>query len=344
MEWKERPYKPKAFDHAMKPITTLFFMLAAWHCFGQSHSFYSKPDTLRIDSKIFGTVRKISVSIPNDYDKLQQPKNCILYVDGGDDEIAGTMLQAVNNLYLSDDIPQSILVGIFHENRDQELQEKNKLYEFITAEVLPKITATYSLKKEITVVGHSFGAYFATFCFLKNNALFNNCIAISPAFWPNNGDIYLIAEQVQKQQDQPTGYFYVAIGNKRWDDISLRSGVLQFKKIMESKKNKVQFYFQDLKGFNHHSSPTVGFGLGLNFCFDDWEWESVLEEQNRRIRAFPDFWQHDELKADALQHLNRTQEASETYQIAIKKLQGDKNISPTNRKRFIKRLNNKMRR
>lgn len=115
----------------MKQIISIFFILITLNCFCQSHSFYSKPDTLNIDSKIFGTIRRITVSIPNDYEKLKQPKNCILYVDGDDDEISGTILQATNNLYLYDDIPQSILVGIFHENRDQELQEKYKLYDFI---------------------------------------------------------------------------------------------------------------------------------------------------------------------------------------------------------------------
>lgn len=323
----------------MKVLITIFLISVALNCFCQSHSFYSSPDTLSIDSRIFGTVRKITVSIPNDYAKLQQPKNCILYVDGDDDEIAGTILQSANNLYLYDDIPQSILVGIFHENRDQELQEKNKLYDFIAIEVLPKITEKYSLKKEITIVGHSFGAYFATFCFLKNNIIFNNCIAISPAYWPNKNDIYTLAKQ-----ESPTGNFYLAIGDKRWDDISLRAGVFKFKTIIEGKKVNLNFRFNDLIGFNHNSSPTVGFGLGLNFCFDEWEWGSVLEDQNNRIKSFPDFWRHYELKADALRHLKRPTEAIEIYKTAIEKLKLDKEISIADRKLFLKRIEDKMKR
>ena len=328
----------------MKQIITIFFILITLNCFCQSHSFYSKPDTLHIESKIFGTVRKITVSIPNDYGRLKQPKNCILYVDGDDDEIAGTILQTTNNLYFYDDIPQSILVGIFHENRDQELKEKNKLYDFISNEVLPKIREKYSINKEITIVGHSFGAYFSTFCFFKNNALFNNCIAISPAYWPNNYDIYTIMEQELKKQEKLTGNFYLAIGDKRWDDISLREGVLNFKNIIESKGNNFTFRFNDLNGFNHNSSSTVGFGLGLNFCFDEWEWESVLEDQNNRIKSFPNFWRHYELKADALRHLKRITEAVEIYKTTIEKLNLDKDISITERKLFLKRIEGKMRR
>jgi predicted alpha/beta superfamily hydrolase len=326
----------------MKKIISLFFILIRLNCWAQAHSFYSQPDTLHIQSKIFGSVRTITVSIPKDYAKVQQAKNCILYVDGDDDEIAGTIIQATNNLYLSDDIPQSILVGIFHENRDQELQEKNKLYDFITTEVLPKIAGKYLIKNEITIVGHSFGAYFATFCFFKNNALFNNCIAISPAYWPNKNDIFTTAEQELKKQGKPTGNFYLAIGDKRWDEISLRDDVFVFKKLIENKRKFFRFRLDDLIGFNHQSSPTVGFGLGLNFCFDEWEWLSVLEDQNNRIKSFPNFWQHYELKADALQHLKRRNEATETYKTTIEKLNLDKEISTSDRKLFLKRIKDKM--
>jgi predicted alpha/beta superfamily hydrolase len=326
----------------MKQIITIFFILITLNCWCQSHSFYSKPDTLRIDSKVFGTLRKITVSIPNDYKKLEQPKNCILYLDGDDDEIAGTILQATNNLYLYDDIPQSILVGIFHEQRDEELKEKNKLYDFITTEVLPKIKEKYAVKNEITIVGHSFGAYFSTFCFFKNNSLFNNCIAISPAYWPNKNDIYKVAENELMKKEKLTGSFFLAIGDKRWDDINLRDGVFKFKNLIESKRNSFTFRFNDLNGFNHNSSPSVGFALGLNFCFDEWEWESVLDDQNNRIKSFPDFWRHYELKADALLHLNRKTEAKEIYKIAIEKLNIDKEISINDSKVSLKRIKLKM--
>lgn len=328
----------------MKPLIILLLCAITLNCLGQSHSFYTSQDTLSIDSKVFGTIRKITVSIPLDYDRLSQPKNCILYLDGDNDEIAGTITQAANNLYLFDDIPQSILVGIIHQDRDQELREKHKLYDFITAEVLPVISEKYAIKKEITIVGHSFGAYFASYCFLKNNTIFNNCIAISPAFWPNDYDIYGVAEEALGRKEQLTGNFYLAIGDKRWDDISLRDGFFKFREIIESGDRDFNFRFDDLVGFNHNSSPTVGFGLGLNFCFDEWEWGSVVDDQNNRIKSFPDFWRHYELKADALIRLNQTSEVIETYMISIEKLKSDEGVSTTDKELFLKRLEDKMKR
>ncbi len=208
--------------------------------------------------------------------------------------------------------------------------------------MIPKLQETYTLKKEVTIIGHSFGAYFSTYCFFKNNELFNNCIAISPAYWPNDKDIYAIAEEELSKKVKLTGTFYLAIGDKRWDDVSLREGVFKFKSMIESKDSHITIQFQDLVGFNHNSSPTVGFGLGLGFCFDQWEWESVVEEQTTRISSFPDFWRHYELKADALNHLDRTNEANEVYRIAIDKLNADKEISKAERKIFLNRLKQKI--
>ena len=326
----------------MKLSIFFFFLLSAMNCFCQSHSFYSKPDTLTIKSKVFGTERKITISKPLDNEKIKAQKNLIMYLDGDNEEITGTIIQATNNLYLYDDIPQSILVGIFHENRDQELLEKNKLFKFLYHEVIPKITEKYNTKKKVTILGHSFGGYFATYCFLKNNDIFNNCIAISPAYWPNKKDIFEFAEKEFKKETKLTGNFYLAIGDKRWDDISLRGDFFKFKTILAQGNGNFNLQYNDLVGFNHNSSPTVGFGLGLNFCFDQWEWNSVVTDQNNRIKSFPDFWQHYELKADALKKLKKYKEANKTYKIAADKLKLDTEVSTSDRKIFTKRMKDKI--
>ncbi|MDO6490193.1 MULTISPECIES: alpha/beta hydrolase [unclassified Cellulophaga] len=326
----------------MKLIVSIFLLFLTTNSFCQSHSFYSKPDTLIIKSKIFDTERKITVSLPLDYEKIKEPKNLIVYVDGDNEEITGTILQATNNLYLYDDIPQSILVGIFHQDRNEELVEKKKLFKFLDSEVIPMIANKYNIKKKITIVGHSFGGYFSTYCFLKNNTVFNNCISISPAYWPNDSDIYDIVKKELEKESKLTGNLYLAIGDKRWDDISLREDFFKFTTILEKGDNNINFQYNDLVGFNHNSSPTVGFGLGLNFCFDQLEWNSVIIDQNNRIKSFPDFWQHYELKADALKHLEKYKEANEAYKVALNKLKLDKEVSVSDKEKIENRLQKKM--
>ena len=134
----------------------------------------------------------------------------------------------------------------------------------------------------------------------------------------------------------------MAIGDKRWDDISLRGDFFKFKTILAQGNGNFNLQYNDLVGFNHNSSPTVGFGLGLNFCFDQWEWNSVVTDQNNRIKSFPDFWQHYELKADALKKLKNYKEANKTYKIAADKLKLDTEVSTSDRKIFTKRMKNKI--
>lgn len=106
--------------------------------------------------------------------------------------------------------------------------------------------------------------------------------------------------------------FYLAIGDKRWDEISLRKYVLRAKKILEQIKG-LYFGFNDLIGFGHNATPTVGFGLGLGFIYDEWEWTNILREQERNLKSYPGFWGHLEIKADALLHLNQIIEARALY-------------------------------
>lgn len=306
-------------------------------CLAQTYSQLNTSDTISIRSKIFETERKIIVTRSLKI-KKENKNSCILYMDADDRDINGIILQSANSLIASKEIPQSYLVGIMQQDRNTELVEKEKLYQFITEEVFPFLEKEYNIENKITIAGHSFGAYFATYAFFKNNDIFNSCIAISPAYWPNNKDVFrLIDEKISSV----SGNFFLAIGNKRWDEISLRDDAIVANKLLGNSK-KLRFNFADLTGFSHNATPTVGFGLGLNYIFDDWEWANILNEQNRRLKDEPDFWGFLEIKADALCHLGRSSEAHTIYKESLYNVKKDNELSSEKRTEIIKRLNQKM--
>ncbi|GEM53591.1 hypothetical protein EB1_33810 [Empedobacter brevis NBRC 14943 = ATCC 43319] len=152
-------------------------------------------------------------------------------MDADDKNINGIFLQSANNLMVFKEIPQSYLAGIMQEDRNKELLEKDKLYKFLTEEVIPMLRYSSSQKK--TIARHSFGGYFATYSFLKNNALFNSCIAISPAYWPNEKDMLLI---MHDKINTVSGHFYLAVGDKRWNEISLRDYIFDARKLWSNSK------------------------------------------------------------------------------------------------------------
>lgn len=317
-----------------------FAVILSNFCFAQAYSQFGKSDTISITSKIFQAERKIivtkSLKIKND----SKENNCILYMDADDKNINGILLQSVNNLISDKEIPQSYLVGIIQQDRNNELVEKDRLLRFLIEEVIPLLEKNYAISKKVTIAGHSFGAYFATYAFLKDNAVFNSCIAVSPAYWPNKQDVLVLMND-KIEANSVSGNFYLCVGDKRWDEISLRDDVFKAQKLMNSSKS-IRLNFNDLKGFSHNATPTVGFGLGFGFIYDEWEWGNILEEQERKLKSFPAFWGHLEIKADALYHLKRISEAKVIYQEALKNISKDQDLSEQKKLDVTKRLNSEI--
>lgn len=121
-------------------------------------------DTISIKSKVFETERKIIITRSLKI-KKENKNSCILYTDADDRDINGIILQSANNLIASKEMPQSYLVGIMHQDRNTELVEKEKLHRFINEEVFPFLEKEYTIENKVTIAGHSFGAYFATYAF-----------------------------------------------------------------------------------------------------------------------------------------------------------------------------------
>lgn len=310
------------------------------NCSAQTYSQFKKSDTISIASKIFQSERKVIITTPQRIKNEGEENNCIIYTDADDKNITGTLLQAADNLSLYKEIPKSYLVGIIQEDRNNELTEKDKLLEFLKEELIPWLKKNYNISEKVTIVGHSFGAYFATYAFLKDNAIFNSCIAISPAYWPNNNDVLVLMDEKTKM-NSIQGNFYLAVGDKRWDEISLRKYVFKAQNLLNNSKN-IRFNFNDLEGFSHNATPTVGYGLGLSFVYDEWEWGNILTEQERRLKSYPTFWGHLEIKADALYHLDRPLEAKTIYKEALKDIPTDKDLSDDEKSELTIRLNNKI--
>lgn len=321
-------------------LALFLIQISISHSFAQNYSQLSKSDTISIDSKVFQTKRKVIVTKPLKIGNSDKNSNVILYLDANDKNINGTLLQTADNLINTNEIPKSYLIGIIQEARNTELLEKSKLLKFLTDELIPFLENKYSISKQMTIVGHSFGAYFATYAFLSNNSIFNSCVAISPAYWANDGDVFSLMKEKIKI-NALTGSFYLAIGDKRWDDISLRNDVFKSEQLLKQVK-KLRFGFTDLKGFSHNATPTVGYGLGLGFVYDEWEWENILTEQNGRLLSFPGFWGHLEIKGDALYHLNKKTEAKTIFEEALIDIPKDEDLSNKEKIETEKRIKEKI--
>jgi len=314
------------------------FILLTNNINAQNYSILSESDTLSLYSKVFESNRKLILTKSKSIS--DRDINCIIYLDAHWSNVNGMILQTADNLIITKEIPESILVGIIPENRDEELTSKDYLLKFIIDEVIPYLSKEFNISPKATIAGYSLGGYFATYSFLQYNSIFNSCIAISPAYWPNNCDVIELIRQ-KNENDSICGNLYIAIGNRRWVDISIRDFVFEAKEVIEENE-KIRFRFNDLDGFSHNSTVTIGFGLGLGFIYDDWEWINILEEQNEYLKNYPESWGHLEVKGDALFHLYKTNEAHDIYEKAIFYLLRDNELSKANRNNIQNRLEEKI--
>jgi hypothetical protein len=134
----------------------------------------------------------------------------------------------------------------------------------------------------------------------------------------------------------------MAIGNKRWDDISITKYIDEMDRLLTKHQRQIRYRLNRLDGFSHNATPTVGIGLGLGYVFDLWEWQNILQEQERRLKSSPDFWGHLEIKADALYHLKRYPEAKEGYLKSLHFLINDKEEQKESIRTASKRLKEKI--
>ncbi len=321
-------------------LTILLTVILCSSGLTQGYSQFGKSDTIVLLSKIFGTERKFIVTKSPGIKKGDKENNCVLYMDADESNINGIFLRSANSLIAFQEMPQSYLIGVIHQDRNKELLEKDSLLRCIIEELIPLLKKNYDISNTVAIAGHSFGAYFATYAFFKYNHVFNSCIAVSPAYWPNKEDVLSLMNEKIKA-NTVSGSFYLTIGDKRWDEISLRGYVFKARKLVNGSKN-IRFDFAELKGFSHNATPTVGFGSGLGFLYDEWEWGNISEEQDRRLKSFPTFWGHLEIKADALFHLDHMAEARAIYREALKDVPKDEDLSAQERTAIIKRINNKI--
>jgi predicted alpha/beta superfamily hydrolase len=173
---------------------TLCFLLIAFDSFSQN-STEIKSDTLtkNIASEYFESERKVKIFIPKNY--TTKKKYPVIYTLDGYGLFHITSSYA-HYLMEYDIIPQSIVVSIYHNNRNYEtnpnygndinvpvidfLEGSEKLKNHLIKEVKPLIEEEFSTSKYSVLIGHSNTATFVNEMISEKENNFNSFIAITP--------------------------------------------------------------------------------------------------------------------------------------------------------------------
>ncbi|MEZ6092968.1 MAG: alpha/beta hydrolase-fold protein [Pirellulaceae bacterium] len=183
---------------------------------------YSEPAPesieLKIDSKVLGEQRVINIALPKSYSESGETKYPVLYMpDGGLQEDFPHIVYSIQQLIDEGSIPEMIVVGIENTDRKRDLTgpstdaEDLKLLPtggssqnfrtFIADELIPEMESKYRCSDVRTVIGESLAGLFVVETALRQPALFNNYVAVSPSLWW--ADDCLVDECVELSEGVP---------------------------------------------------------------------------------------------------------------------------------------------
>ncbi|PTB97424.1 hypothetical protein C9994_02950 [Marivirga lumbricoides] len=232
-------------------------------------------------SKYIQDYRTVKIYLPKDYSEGEKYPT-IYTLDGEWMFEPGFMTTKI--LSDCDVIPKSIVVGIFHKNRNEDLEinwetgefvkGSSNFFSFLTKELVPKIDSIYSSSGFNVLIGHSNSATFSHKVLTQKVQPFNGVIALSQNLFGQQLQEYI---EFTKTVNKPTFYF-VASG-KRDATPRLESGMKldsEFKINKNSPINSLHIVYDA----DHNGIAAKGISNGIAHVFSDYkhynDWDDNL--------------------------------------------------------------------
>ncbi|NVK49370.1 MAG: hypothetical protein HWE09_06350 [Cyclobacteriaceae bacterium] len=161
------------------------FEVKTWMDNIQSEKLDLDYDIKFINSEFLGDKRMIKVYLPQNYSP--DKKYPVIYLTDGETqnfEVAKGYINALSQPSFNI-IPPTILVGIVHKNRNEELfnQQSGKYFtEYLLQELIPYINSAYSTSGFNAMIGHSNGAEYNHILMMRNDNTFRGFISLSTSF------------------------------------------------------------------------------------------------------------------------------------------------------------------
>jgi len=233
--------------HLLTAILCIYSLLAS-----------SQIDYKEIESDILGASRQLKIQLPRNYDENPEKSYPVIVVLDGDylfEPVAGN----VDYYSYWEEMPQVIVVGINQvDSRDDDTFYDDvsnlpsdtgaSFFEFIGLEVMPFLDKNYRTSPFRIVVGHDMTANFMNYYLMKDPALFQGYISLSPDLAPQMEE-RLTARLGQAKQKI---FYYLATAS---DDISvLRDPIIALDaQIKQVQNENVQYNFDNFNGATHYS-------------------------------------------------------------------------------------------
>lgn len=225
--------------------------------------------------------RIIKVFLPKDYDKTK--KYPVIYTLDGNSlfDLTAKYVEQLSKVskdahydYATEAIPQSIVIGIYHNDRNYEtspnftklsygdetlyLEGSEKLKNFLFKEIVPYVNTNYNISGYNLIVGHSNTAHFVMCLPFQSENPFRGIIALSlsgeSANFKNKIKSYL-------ESNRQTNVF-IGFGTKDF-------GFNEFAKYIKDEVVSENLSVSEFNA-NHNEMPALSLIQGLKFLFNEY--------------------------------------------------------------------------
>jgi predicted alpha/beta superfamily hydrolase len=268
---------------------------------------YLEYNVIELESDYFSKQKRIvKIFLPNNYDRLK--KHPVIYTLDGSTlfDLTSNYVAQLSKLTIEDEydvatdaIPQSIVVGVFHNDRGYEtepnfsnysnsdttvfLEGSEKLKNFLFKELVPYIDSNYTTSGYNSIIGHSNTAHFVMSLLFQKHNPFKGIISVSltgdSEKFKNKVKIYL-------EKNLKTNMF-IGYGTKDFD-------FNEFAKKIKTESDLDNLKVGEFNG-NHGEMPALSLVTGIKHIFREYrnidEFTNEASKKNFEIKQYLEEYQ-----------------------------------------------------
>ena len=219
--------------------------------------------SFELTSAVLSQTLKVNVWLPPGYADPGKRFPVLYLLDGGEDQDFQHIAGLAQVLQLNGQYGEMIVVGIADKDRQHDLTFPSSdprdlkdaptsggsaaFRRYIETELQPAIDAKFRTNGRRVLIGESLAGLFTVETFLKQPALFDGYIAISPSLWWDNGSLVRDAPGLLAAQPQGARTLFLSVGDEgpamRVDDLAAL--------VKAAPPKDLTFYFDPLRDETH---------------------------------------------------------------------------------------------
>ncbi|MDO4228199.1 MAG: alpha/beta hydrolase-fold protein [Capnocytophaga sp.] len=245
----------------MKKLFLFIAFLFLQNAFGQIIS--EEFNSTRLNGK-----RQIAIYLPENY-SVKEAYSLFVVLDAA--SLMEPVISTVRYYELIQNMPKSIVVGVFNTDEDvsvpeevgRPMNESARFFEFVGAELVPYIRGKYAINDLKGIVATDEAGYMANHYLLSDKPLFSAVITLNPKIQAPLG------EHLAKQFLQARGYMFYYMATTNLEDEATYKKINDLNTLLKGTYNEyVNYKFDNFEGASAEAINLMGIAKAFDLLFD----------------------------------------------------------------------------